>query len=319
PAATARRRSPRSGSRSRREVDPAQPAAKVLQLSSLGNVADPAVAQAVRAWLQKAANDPQIESLTLTDVARIDSNNVVTLRTAELDLVDDYFSGFASVFVGFLGLQGSVPDPYGAGILDPSVRWRNIHGAREALGLFHNRYPHLSFHYYLDYEANLNDFVQADLREAHLAMNLALINDFRAIRPDGVTLWSPTFWTPHSQVADLSALQGALTTYFSRLKEGTNGVGVQWLDFQDFVGQSYSRSSPMTYQDVKNYHTLLAQSHAFTHLRVNLEYFQQAPNGALAPMPGFELASRQAFYAENNLSLGMSWEMRWWYQSEGQW
>jgi hypothetical protein len=298
-------------------LDVKQAKSLFLEVSTLGALPE----QELRAWLQKAANDPQIENLTLAGVARTTQPGVVALLTDKLDIIDDYFSGFDNIFVGFMGLQNIVSDPYETGILSPEIRWRNIYETREALRLFRNRYPSLSFHYYLDYEANLNDFVREDLREAHLAMNIVLINDFREARPDGVILWSPTFWTPYSQLAAPSELQSALTSYFSRLKQGTNGVGVQWLDFQDFVGQSYLSSTPMTYEDVKNYRALLARSHAFASLRINMECFRPTNDATepFAPMPGFELASRQAFYAENNLTLGMAWEMRHWYRSEGQW
>jgi len=300
------------------------PKSLFLQLGYLNGYSD----QEITSWFEKVCKirknfeKGRIYNLTLTDIAEVTGDDRLSLREDKLNLISKYFYCFDKIFIGLVGLQSLISDPFYSGILDRKIRMRNIHLTDLSMDLLLKKYPQFDFQFYLDYEANLNDFTNVELMGAHLEMNTELINHMQKRKPGVTIFWSPTFQTPFSQLsqAEIENLRFHLQYFFNTLNKNTLNGGIHWLAFQDCIGQSYWRSIPISYSDVHNYFHLLNSIFKFQKLEINMEYFAQiSPHFDFISMPGFEIASRQSFYKANFLPLGMAWEMRWWFENEGQW
>lgn len=315
----------------------ASPRELFVQVSSVPTGAE---AYKTQAWFNKAcAQNPKLDSLVLQNVADAQGN----LYAAQLDTISSYFKCFSNIFVGTTEPLWDGPgSPYVEGIVDPNFRWSQIYLSRAIADKFIARYPDLYFNWYITYEANLNFFVGDDVRtdtkvgtpitgnsvkEAYKAYLAQLSGDLYAKKPRAV-LWSPTFWKPF---LDMSAEERAnLQVAIQDTIAASNRVN--WLHFQDFMGQqSFVRceSTASCYPRViykigcdntKNYYSLLSDATANTQivsLRVNMEMFitQYLPNDTYGLMPAdkYELFEREACYSRNNLPIGASWEIRWWY------
>jgi hypothetical protein len=294
-------------------------------------------------WLRKACEQsPRLDSLILTEVADEQGN----LYTSVLDLIIQRYSQcFSNIFIGTTTAKWTGPGSvYSEGMVNADYRWKNIYLSRTIADNLLARYPNLYFNWYISYEANLNYFIGDDVRvdravgtpisgytvkEAYKAFLYQLSSDLYAKRPRAV-LWSPSFWTAFNELSITQQSQLQLAVRDVMLF----ATRVNWVHFQDFMGQSaivQCRDAnycfprivyKSTCENTVKYFNLLKAASTNTSvvsLRTNLEMFvtQRFPSGSdgFVPADRNELNEREACYARNNVPIGASWEIRYWYRS----
>jgi len=100
---------------------------------------------------------------------------------------------------------------------------------------------------------------------------------------------------------------------------------LNWLHFQDFVGQPAKRQSDgsvkyyFTANDAIGYYSeVLVPANSSGQLvsgLVNMEHFIMDDNGSVYPGDPMEHAERHCAYRRAGIPVGFSWEIRWWYKS----
>lgn len=299
--------------------------------ASLASVPD----ATVRQWFDhivaahRAAGSPQrIDSLVVSEVADVDPEDLPAgarilatppagvaaewchPKNHKLDVIAPYFKNFDAVYLGTVHVHWPGPDsPYDRGIQDAEFREQNLRLSQSAMERLHAVYPDLKFHWYITYEANLNYFPDAKIRDAYAEYVRELCCRMKAHR-DADILWSPNFWTKYETTDKTrrAKLANSLKDFFAK-------VPITDVHFQDFLGgSSASGSHRFTTRDVKGYYDMLAALKG-PRVRVNAELFvvTDRRSFSLAPMSPADYAQRMQDYAKLQLPLGGCWEIRYWY------
>ena len=247
-------------------------------------------------------------------------------RKTHLDILVQYFPGgstpcFDNAFIGTVyrdwdwrnrtntGQRQSWcwQSRYCGGILDEAFRWENINASAVAASNFKSMYPGINVHWYVTYEANLvwfgNTGYSTSIRQAYEAYLIGLINVLQPYYGTSAVVWSPAFWSKYYSVPYSSRvnIKNQLNTMFWNVKAYTNGRGVDWLHFQDFMGQA---PGSMTTTDVRRWYNLLnSMSYNFASLRVNMEQFGTNV---------LEHMERENNYDASGIPVGASFSMRSW-------
>ncbi|MCA8920612.1 MAG: hypothetical protein KDD82_02315, partial [Planctomycetes bacterium] len=260
----------------------------------------------LRRWLEHVKREHRdrsrsdfVANLVLQDIA----DERGDLITAVLDVCEDYFDVFDNVFVGTQFIPWTGPGSrYVEGIVDAGFRWKNLRTSRKAMDAFLARYPQLTFHWYIGYEANLSDLADPTTRAAYEAYLIQAVQDMHARRPRTAVLWSPTFWRGFRSSA---VLQRNLSALFRNVQAADpDGIGINWLHWQDSVGKRL-----LTATDVARWHTFLGSVHRFDSLKVNMEFFRPDGRGGIVPGDPAEHARREDAYRRLGVPLGASWEI----------
>jgi len=247
-------------------------------------------------------------------------------RKTHLDILVQYFPGgarpcFDNAFIGTVyrdwdwrnrtntGQRQSWcwQSRYCGGILDEAFRWENINASAVAASNFKSMYPGINVHWYVTYEANLvwfgNTGYSTSIRQAYEAYLIGLINVLQPYYGTSAVVWSPAFWSKYYSVPYSSRvnIKNQLNTMFWNVKAYTNGRGVDWLHFQDFMGQA---PGSMTTADVRRWYNLRnSMSYNFASLRVNMEQFGTHRSEHMA---------RENDYDRWGIPLGASFSMKTW-------
>ena len=293
----------------------------------------------VRKWFEKILSDHKrqgsphyIHDLALSDVATIDpSTGISTFAKDQLNVIKNYLSYFGNVFVGTVLINHA--DPYSSGIQDETFRWKNISASREAAARYveylKDSQINMPVHWYISYEADLNRLTDDGIKEAYkayikqLTEDLAEINVREGLNPNPSFLWSPAFHTRFHAVSD--ADKNKLASNLRNLFAGAPRLN--WLHFQDFVGQPAKRQSngsihyDFTADDAIGYFSeVLVPANSSLQLKsclVNMELFVSDAINPLSLHPGdpMEQSERHCAYRRAGIPVGFSWEIRWWYRS----
>ena len=315
----------------------------MLQLSSVGTVYSIDAMVSDLDHLCRHHRDPSkddhIFNLTLTDVATYSipyagQNNQTdsVLKTTALDALRPFVAMgcFDNVFVGTVDI-GYYPtaDKYWAGILDSAFRWENLYEQRTVAAAFNAWWTtslgSRPYHWYVSFEANLSYFTNSGIKAAYEAYLLQSVVDLHAVPGRSATAvqWSPTFWTSFAgtSTTDRQSIKNNLASMFTNVALLSNSAGINWLDLQDFVGQTHcpavQNGYPTTaaYQNAVSWFGLVGQAYNFASRRMNLEYFrscQLGPEWRFSPMPLSEIRTREDYYEANSIPVGASFDLRYW-------
>jgi hypothetical protein len=233
----------------------------------------------------------------------------------KLDIVSRYFDCFDSIYVGTKNLKwnGKTGSKYNSGIQDAEFRHKNIQVSTNLMDRFIATYPKLQFKWYISYEANLNYFSDPKIKEGYVAFNAELCREMKQ-RRDVAIMWSPNFWTRSKLLTEPSraALVANLKDHFSR-------VPITEVHFQDHRGGSslYPPSRKFGAEDTKYYYDLM-KSLGGPDISVNVEMFvrkmSQGKQTTVA-MSRADYVQHMKEYASDQLPLGASWEIRYWYSA----
>jgi hypothetical protein len=295
----------------------------------------------VKKWFDRIVRDYSqpgtafyIPNLALEYIATKDADGSIVLAKDDqgnlyLDRIKDYLPHFGNVFVGSLWVDG---------VLDEDSRWANIYATRDAAKLFiqymRDNNIAIPIHWYIEIEANLNDFTSSDVTNAYTWYIMQLTKDLTEIsQNNGLNtpefLWSPYWYKPFNQLAvdDPNLLINNIKSLL------VNAPRLTWLHFQDGVGAHAGKHPDgtitygMTATDAINYfHQILVPANSEGTLKsgiINMEYFVCVPGQdgsadcARGMYPGdpVEQEDRMAQYRQANIPVGVSWEVRWWYAS----
>lgn len=294
-----------------------------LEVSSL--TADRAVSILEDIRSQHRANAPndRVFNLVLTNIADLDGN----LYTEILDIIRPYLPGGSlvacdNVFIGTRWLPwqwaqyGADPNKWynhyavWGGILFSQYRWDNIFYSRKVWKAFKERYDLPWMHFYISMEADLAAFHHSELghqiRLAYEATIIELCKEAKAVEPNRSVMWSPFHWTPFRQtsVAERSRLADELVPFFNNVKN-YSGMGINFLNLQDSVG---ARPGIVHKEDAFECIRLVAASHPFASVRMNVEWFKLDANG-IVPQNAFD---RENWYVGQGYKVDAIWEGRWW-------
>jgi hypothetical protein len=237
------------------------------------------------------------------------------LYTHYLDVIAPYLPGgrtpaFTKAYVGTVDLPWTGSgSKYINGIENADFRNRNLKVSRIAASAFAARYPSNSIDWYITYEANLSGWWDSSIEVAYRTYIRQLTYVLSGVRPSRTFLWSPAFWTMLADVPAWAAcsLKANLTDLFTHLPTRLS------LDVQDFVGQSGGASSPRSAAIWLNYLTR-NWSGRLAQVQINAELFTVSSDGAIVAGDSVEIANRLKYYVSKSITLGPSWEIRFWHK-----
>lgn len=292
-------------------VDTDPPSGLMIQISSLTSTTT------LKTWMEDVrknhrnpAKPGYINNLVLQDIADVNGN----LLTAYLDVLAPYLPGGATPAFTKVSIGGAADQPwtgsgqkYIEGIEDPTFRNRNVALSVSTGRAFKARYPLVRFDWYLPFEANVGAFWDGNIEAAYVAYVNSMTSGLLAVKAGGFT-WSPAFWTPYRSMASwmLPALQANLTDFFTKVRPFT-------MDLQDFVGQS---GGATTKEDAVVWAKYLKTNWAsrLVAVQLNAEQFKQDSSGGITAGDPIEVPAREKYYASQGVSVGPSFEIRFWHQ-----
>lgn len=259
----------------------------------------------VHLYHKQRGTDNYIHNIVLDEIG----SEWTGLHFPVLDVIAPYLPGgtrktFDNVFVGSHFVNGN--QPYGKGMLNSEHRWANLRVQKYLWQQFADRYPNVPFHFYINHEGDLAQFQYRDIAAAYEAYLIQSIRDAYTVKDSQAILWSPAI--SNNQPLNWRSRQGVKRT-FKNVQSYTNNR--LWVHLQDRLG----RKNPPTIQTVVKQYRQLKSMDVFASLRVNMEMFQSEPT--YGPAPYWKLAEREAYYKNQGVPLGASWEIRFWRESHG--
>ncbi|MFW1808252.1 hypothetical protein ACG9Z8_09825 [Acinetobacter ursingii] len=273
------------------------------------------------------------EEHTLVILHALDKN--LNLNNKQLDQVQPYYSCFNKIFFSveskkWIGHQGDWKDSkYYNGIQDKFFIKENIEYSLKNANKIIKKYPNLAFGWYIHYEANLNYLVNDNIKDSYENYLKSLSESLYEIKKTNI-LWSPTFWTPYNNIPDKNKLVSNLHDLFK------NTPRINWIHFQDFLGQSsYTTCNTLTCdqknhifnknfsnqeeacKNTVNYYLLLKAATKNTqikNIKVNMDLYitREEKKHTYLPAPKNIILNRVKCYQANNLPIGVSSEMLYW-------
>ncbi|MCH7340610.1 hypothetical protein [Acinetobacter higginsii] len=264
-------------------------------------------------------------------------NNNGELNDKLLDQVAPYYKCFNKVFfsVDSKKWKRSSADwkdtKYYNGIMDKTFVQENIDYALENANLIKRIYPKMNLNWYIHYESNLNYLKNDSVKDGYEYYLRTLSDSLYKIK-SGDILWSPAFWTPYNKLTekDKSKLEKNLNNLFKETPKLT------WVNFQDVLGQtSYTTCNTFTCNQIntisnKNFKT---QDNACMNTKGNYQLMQQAIKNtniknmkvtmelyttrndtkvSFLPAPKKTIIDREKCYNDNNIPIGISFELLYW-------
>ncbi len=273
------------------------------------------------------SKDDYVNNLVIQRIA----NRNGTLYAAELDKIIDKWHCFDYKFIGTVSPRWDSSNPcytgghlYTQGIKSKCNRDEFERISRIAVSNFIARYPTIgAYHWYLSYEANLNAFVvDPAIRQGYARLFLQMVNMFHGVKPNRSTLWSPAFWTKYSSTTQTH--RNTLATQLRLLFQypqvySHNSKGVNWVHFQDKIGDFWCSPNKPSTTDVVNWRNFLlsTQSSYLDDVRINMEMFRRncSTNGLQAMTPAEAYPIENNYEAKlGNTTLGASFSLRYWMQ-----
>ncbi len=294
----------------------------------------------VKKWFDKIVTDYKrpgtpfyIPNLAVVTIVTKDANGSIQLARDDqgnlyLDRVKDYLPLFDNVFVGSLWVGE---------VLDEDSRWANIYATRDAAKLFiqymRDNNIAIPIHWYIEVEADLNQFTSTNYRDAYTWYIMQLTEDLTEISQSNGLNTPEFFWSPYWG-KNYNKAKHERTLLIENIKSLLkNAPRLTWLHFQDGVGANASRNLDGTinynrFPDdaIQYFQNVLVPANEAGTLKsgvINMEYFVCAqgedgkPDCAKGMSPGdpFEQEDRVVAYRQASIPVGTSWEVRWWYDS----
>jgi hypothetical protein len=273
-----------------------------------------------------------VETLVLDPIARfdrLDPNSFrVSLYEDKLDRIKDYLPHFDYLFVGsFPAEEINPPSTIPANIEDSSLRGVHIRATRIVAQLFIDYLRRnnitIPIHWYINWEANLNRFTKSGYKNAWKAYLLPFTNALTQISQRNGLNEPEFFWSPYFRRRYGSLLPPEKNILISLIRDVLQSAPrLGWLHFQDGVGRD-ARKNPdgtITYrttaEDVINYYHHILVRASGGNLRsglINMEFYVDE-NKTLHGDP-LEHEERQCKYMRANIPVGISFEIRYWYES----
>jgi len=260
----------------------------------------------VPAWLERVCEEhrgsPNLDilELVLTNPGYTIPGTDAGALYPFLDEVEPYFSCFDHVWFGTNNLGKEHVDPYNTAMNDPAWRWHVILVQRSIANQIAQRYANRDLRWYVSYEAGLDYWTDSTLvgvYDAYLRQHTA---DLYSLRPASI-MWSPAFGS-HYDSSKRATLVSAMSQVFNGSQFLTH------LALQDAMG----RSSPLTCADNVQYQSMVRDARPALTRLVDMELFQTAGNECVNGDPS-EHAAREACFDQNGLSVGPSFEIRYWF------
>ena len=190
--------------------------------------------------------------------------------------------------------------PYAAGTLDASYRWKQLTEQRQTWEQVSERYPDLTWHAYIDYEAVLEWWVNSDIANAYKAYLIQSVKD----AGDRAVLWSPSFWADFHHTG--SGTKDLIAVNIQKVFRDV-GHNRMWLHLQDKLG---SNVPGVTTEDAIGWYNLLKNcGYKFASLAINMELFNLDDYSSVTEAVRLE---REVKYAAAGVPLGAAWSMRYW-------
>ncbi|MCH7379973.1 MULTISPECIES: hypothetical protein [Acinetobacter] len=264
----------------------------------------------------------------------INSNG--SLNDLYLNKIQPYYKCFNKVFFSVNSKKWEKKNndwkdsKYYNGIMDKNFSQQNINYALKNANSILKKYPNMNFSWYIHYEANLNYFTNDSIKDAYKNYLKTLSDSLYKIKSADI-LWSPAFWTPYSTLKEKDKIK--LEINLNDLFKSTPKI--TWIHFQDFLGQtSYTTCDTPTCLrpaiinrnfnsesdeclNTKGNYSILQQAIKGTNiknLKVNMELFTQNKNSSTSfiPAPQSTISEREKCYLQNNIPIGISFEMLYW-------
>lgn len=264
----------------------------------------------IRDHHRNPAKEDYVFNLVLNETGHYDG----TLRTPTLDTLADFLPGgpmpaFDNVFVGSAVLPWAGPgNPYREGMASELFRWENLLLQRNLWHAFQARYPHVPFHFYINYEGVLDYFEEEPLRSYYEAFLVQSVRDSHKVRPNHAVLWSPAVWRDNAlSTPEVDAVVRTLSNVKYHANQVGHDRGISWLHLQDMLGREWSGND---LDDVRTWYWQLENAWEFDSLRIDAELF--TPD--YQPLSPAEYAHRMNYYDLHDLPVGASWEFRYWFR-----
>ncbi|EOR03422.1 hypothetical protein MMP65_10955 [Acinetobacter sp. ANC 3926] len=263
-------------------------------------------------------------------------NSDGTLNEKLLNQVQPYYKCFDNIFFSVDSKKWNrnsndwKDTKYYNAIIDQNFVNDNIKYALKNAQNIKKKYPNLDFNWYISYEANLNYFADDRIKDGYKYYLKNLSESLYKTKKTQI-LWSPAFWMPYNKLSDNQ--KNKLTNNLNDLFKNTPKI--TWLHFQDFLGQTSSISctaSSCLNSSIKNRnfssesdecsntkgnYSILRNSIKNTNikdLKVNMELFMlnKNSNNSYVPTPKEIINERAQCYLDNNIPIGISFEMLYW-------
>ena len=237
-----------------------------------------------------------------------------TSLSPNLKLIEPYLPGgtrrcFDNVFVGshFMSWKGK-GTAYREGMLNSAHRWRNLIAQRKLWALFRQTYPKVPFHFYINHEGVLDYFDNTSIRNAYGAYLLQSVRDAEVVWPGRAILWSPAIW---SRKALSRKEESGIAHVVKRVKLLSGTRGITWLHIQDMQG----RKRRTALRIVVQWYRELKALRLFDSLCINTELFRTMADGTIRADTVKNVRAREQYYAKRGVTIGASWELRWWFRA----
>ena len=297
---------------------PASPSV-MIQLSTLSSAVTPT---GLKSWLRTICPSGvnPVGQLALQDIAT-DSG---TLLTGYLDVLMPYLPGassrpcFSRVYVGTVEpVWTGSGNAYVDGVQNAPFVADYVSRSNAVATAFVQRYPAVTTDWYLTYEANLNDLYYPQVEAGYLSLLTRELQSRNALRRNAHVMWSPAFWYPyssyHTNTLGMTGLTASLKSLFTGLQ--TVGRGIDVVNLQDYVAGSSCQpvSNRMTPSDAVGWVGFLRGLGVVPNVFVNTEqYAMNCTTGGITNGDPTEVKNREAFYRSSGLTLGPSFELRYW-------
>jgi PASTA domain len=285
----------------------------------------------VRDWLDAIIRDfsqppNRIEFLLPSQMAKKKNDGSIYLLEEQLNLIKDYLPKFDYLIVD--PYYSTYPEPDNFDIKNANHRVDHVFACRDAARLFiqYLRAWHITIpkiHWYINPEANLSnfggdpDYVNAFKEYISFFIQVMMaVSTTEGLNVPPEFLCSPYFW---------SNTEGSVDKIRDLLLSVPK---LSWMHVQDAVGAKAVKNTTtcqITYEryidQVVNYFNQFiipaAQQAHLKSLRVNLEMyvFDDQDTRNVVPAPPAQRAHSQKYYEQNNIPLGVTWEIRHWYAS----
>jgi PASTA domain len=292
-----------------------------------------------RKWLDKVVEDHEqkdspsyVDTLTVQFIAHRHSDGRIRLIKDKLDWIKNYLHHFDYLF-----FDCCVPPEEltaSPNMKDPDFRQRHLRLCRVVAQqlIDYLRAENITIpaiHWYIQWEEDLNHLTSRSLKNAWKAYLLQFTNDLTEISlNNGLNepefFWSPFFGKRYRSLEETIEIP-LLIANIRDILQSVPKLG--WLHFQDGVGRESKKNSDGTFtygftaEDAINfYHNILVRASG-GNLRsglINMEFFLCAQRGCKEISTGdpFEHEDRMGKYELANIPVGISFEVRYWYESK---
>lgn len=280
-----------------------------LQVNSISNSELQRALDHIANHHRDPAKDDYIYNIVLNEIGY----ETGELRFSTLEVLKPYLPGgpkacFDNVFVGSMFLPWNGPgNAYREGISDGAYRWANLEVQKKLWLEFKAWFGNRPWHFYVNYEGVLDYLDEYPVKVGMEAYLIQSTRDANAVKPGSAVMWSPAIWSGTILTAnELNAFDSMMDAVDWYASSG-GYTTISWLHLQDMLGRSWGGASK---ELVKKWYDQIKSKRSFASLRVNTELFTPS----YQPVPIQVYRDRMDYYEANNILVGGSFELRYWFR-----